>query len=790
MVTTRSKGAITSITLTPGNPTTLSNTLGYYLAGRQYTFTVNVKDPAATAWADITEVRLNIPNGPAIELWVNPSGTGAQTINYVSGVTSDVSANIPGTDTYNDFDVQFTITVLWNIAESSWAASRVITAQAVSSNTLSTTQNVSYGVCSSIRFNNFAQDLDALDGYVSPWHNAFNVTGAIVYDVPGATNSDKVYFVNGGSELTSVRLLHNGVDTTGMSTPLTADSAFTNDANDDVSITVSAAFFNSNSLALSTLPWTVQAYFSTGSGSEVSSNSLNITNERVEVTSVRLINGGGTDLSPVPPPEARVYNRSVNVSGVQLQVYARMQGSTGTVIGNTTVRVRDITDTIDYDVVINNGTNVGTVNLSAFSYPTTPATAGNTNTHTYQVTNISGSVTDSNQNVYARILQPGNNGGSDTIVYWDNADQPGNNGSSFTTFQATPWSSTADSFTINWNAIPNGTTFDGDFYTYRIYYQLPSTVWNMLDVSTGGIYTALGTYTTNTIDISGLAPLTDYPFRVSAVDVYGNEVVLADMLTDTASTKPSSLTVSISDGITTYEDSSFTGNQLATARPVRKSSIKVTLYLVTGGNEPDEINLIIGDNSLEPATILGSTYYTIPSTKKSSNTWVAYIPSTHTLMSLNESIRFIVETKYQGTSTYVDHDADYNPAEQLPAGEDYNNWEYTFTISKPTTFSPWPTRILNNVITDKNPVAYPAYYLTEDANVTIRVYDIKGRPVVTLLDNAFRRSGQNIKENGWRGINKSSRMLGPGLYYMHFRAKSSSSGKVILNKFKKVVIAK
>jgi hypothetical protein len=111
-------------------------------------------------------------------------------------------------------------------------------------------------------------------------------------------------------------------------------------------------------------------------------------------------------------------------------------------------------------------------------------------------------------------------------------------------------------------------------------------------------------------------------------------------------------------------------------------------------------------------------------------------------------------------------------------------------VVKQTTFKPWPVRILNNVITKKNPVAYPSYYLSDDAYVTIRVFDIKGRQVATLLDNRYRRGGQNIKERGWRGDNKAQRKLGVGLYYIHIRAKRVSDGKVILNKFRKVVMAR
>jgi hypothetical protein len=54
----------------------------------------------------------------------------------------------------------------------------------------------------------------------------------------------------------------------------------------------------------------------------------------------------------------------------------------------------------------------------------------------------------------------------------------------------------------------------------------------------------------------------------------------------------------------------------------------------------------------------------------------------------------------------------------------------------------------------------------------------------------LRKAGQNIKEQGWRGTNKYNKKLGIGLYYIHFKAKRVSDGKVILDSFQKVVVAK
>ncbi len=374
---------------------------------------------------------------------------------------------------------------------------------------------------------------------------------------------------------------------------------------------------------------------------------------------------------------------------------------------------------------------------------------------------------------------------------------------------------TATSVRFEWNpCYVSYLSADGDFYEYKIYFKESSastwTVWNGADDSllrgyannpdpntVGALpnatyqYTSTGQkYTT----ISNLKIFTDYDFYITAVDVFGNETTMAQQ--GPIKTTAYSTEASISDGITHYTHSQInTGTNPGdyASRVMRASNIRVDMTIITSQDStPDTvkvwftnnlaIDIVTGANTINSGAFVSPDLLeSVTAIKTAPNVWTAHIPSTSQIIQQGNLVRFIVETSLSGISSFSDVDISDSSA---------NDDEWSFYINKPTTFTPWPTRILNNVITDKNPVAYPAYYLTEDANVTIRVYDIKGRPVVTLLDNAFRRSGQNIKENGWRGINKSSRMLGPGLYYMHFRAKSSSSGKVILNKFKKVVIAK
>jgi hypothetical protein len=168
--------------------------------------------------------------------------------------------------------------------------------------------------------------------------------------------------------------------------------------------------------------------------------------------------------------------------------------------------------------------------------------------------------------------------------------------------------------------------------------------------------------------------------------------------------------------------------------------------------------------------------------KTGPNKWVAYLPATNVVIKAGNNVRFIVETVRNNVSAFSD-----NVVETVP---DPNAAEWTFCITGTAKFTPYPTRILNNVISSGHPTAYPSYYLSDDAYVTITVYDIKGRPVVTLIDGAFRHGGVNIKENGWQGKNKAGNKCGIGLYHVHFKATRASDGRVILNEFKKLVISK
>jgi hypothetical protein len=781
LVPVSSFAAITVVNLTQATPTTLSNGKSYYLAGVNYTFRVQATDPLATGRPYWNQIILRFYEGATvrescvIDIDAVASAGGEVGLEVVN--VTDVGG-APYTNITYDIEVRF----LWDaVAYTPNAANRVeayVDEDGASNGT--DTNFLNYGVITAVKILNFAQDGNASDNRVNPWHLGFNVTGSVVYDDPAETGITNTVVSIDATEITDTSLQVDG-----------GASGYTdNTMGDDLSYAVAANFFSGYGLGDRT--WSVDVDMSTGTYTETSSNTLTVNNDRVEITNITYTNGGGVD-SP--------FYRSVNVAGTRIELTVRMQNGLGAVVGNTTFRVNDGTN--QFTVTINDG---GTTGSALIIYPTVTNETTD-DTVVYEIDRIYGGAYDGDaagtygQNSVARITQT-----ASPTIYWDNNDPPGSNSQPFTTWVGVD--PTTDSLTFSWTPLTTGApNYDGDFSSYRLYFKKSSdTSWIMYDSS---VDAALGTITTGSYLVSGLDSLTSYDYYLTAIDVFGQEVYVVLGTTTFASfydtggdygvanTTASSITVSISDGIDSYDDATFTTSAVSTTRPVRDTSINVSLYVVTSGTAPSAVNIIIANDTsgdLVTGGVLNGTlntdYYRISCTKTAPNTYRGYIPSENALMQIGTSIKFIAEIQTTDDSNnvatnYVDHNSEL----EAPPG-DPNDYEWNFSVSKTMQLTPWPVRILNNVITDKNPVAYPSYYLTDDAQVSIRIYDIKGRKVVTLLENASRKGGQNIKENGWRGVNKASKKLGPGLYYIHIRAKRLSDNKVILNKFKKVVIAR
>lgn len=769
------RAAITSVTVTPAPPTTLSNGMSYYCAGVSYAFRIQATDPLASVKGDWTSILVEFREGgvtrESFTITVGPDSWAS------TGIEVDSVTDNSGV--YTGIDYAVTLRFRWNCTPFNSASNTVRATVTNVNGPANATRTFIYGVISQVAVVNFAQTGDAADGYVNPWHDTFDLTGRIAYYIAGQNISTLVPL----AEISSITLYRNPATPAG-------GAVVNSGTNNDFQYTVPAEYFSFGQPTAATVAtgpyvWSLEATMATGGASEpASSGTLNLNVGMVSVAAggITFVNGGGVN--------APYYVRSVNVAGTRLSLATSVA-----MIGTVNLAVQD-SFANNYTVQVNNGSAVGTVPLGATPTAVQVPDATNANV-TYEVRSVTGGVYGNTnpangQNVPARIL---NSGGH--ACRWENHHPPGNQSAPFTGDPLPiTFTTTAISFTLNWTALSTAApNYDADFDTYRVYFRRSGDpTWVMLDRSTDA---ALGNIATNSFTVGGigqeLEPLTQYEYQISALDVFGNEVLLANRIADLVTTNAEQVTASITDGISFYNNDHFNDANPA-SRTVRKTAIKVTVRIFTSGAIPDSVRIIVANNASDLAPQYGSganddiptlpadQRWSIPCARQSANTYEGFIPSEHPLMSLGTNIRFIVETSEGGTPTYNDHTPD--PA---PPG-DWQSDEWRFLVAQEALLIPWPTRVLNNVLTSRMPCCFPAYFLVADALVTMKVYDAKGRVIATLADRMYRPGGQNIKDLGWCGRNKDNRRVGPGLYYLHIKAVTIGN-RTILDKMMKVVVA-
>lgn len=528
------------------------------------------------------------------------------------------------------------------------------------------------------------------------------------------------------------------------------------------------------------------------------------------VTDIRFIGGGGIGPTSNPPYNTANYYRAYGVPGTVVEITAVMDvgGTQLPMYGDVSLTVHcsqasTPVNAIDFTLTIRSGENKGTASIpydNASGILTAWIAANSTEPFNYTVSSASG------------INTSGTVTSTTSVIYWDKNDVPDD--ANFPPPLATDISTTTttNSIRISWNpTITNlaAPYYNDDFYEYRLYYKKQSDtnwrIWNGANDSTlRGVSNNPATAEATTLTDStrhfdagrkytilpNLEIFTNYDFYITAVDTLGNETPKPGT-TFVAQTQPYSIAIIIGDGITEHRN--FTDLTNPALRTLRESNIRIELYIITSetlpdavkvwytidGAAPDIVDTATTPNQINSIAFAPDTLFSVEAKQAGPNKWVAYLTTKAPIIKNGNSIRFIAEATFSGVPVFTDADlSDDNP----------NDDEWNFLIGTPVTFSEQPVQMLNNVITIKNPYSYPAYYLTEDAYVTITIYDIKGQPVKTILDNAFRRGGQNIKEKGWDATNKSENRVGPGLYFVEFTG-TTAGKKEILHKVIKVVVA-
>jgi len=80
-----------------------------------------------------------------------------------------------------------------------------------------------------------------------------------------------------------------------------------------------------------------------------------------------------------------------------------------------------------------------------------------------------------------------------------------------------------------------------------------------------------------------------------------------------------------------------------------------------------------------------------------------------------------------------------------------------------STEKPSLARLLKNYPNPFNPVTRIQFVLDRDARVSLRVFDVHGRAVRTLVDS-YLASGQRVV--GWDGRDDGGRLLASGTYFV------------------------
>lgn len=798
--------ALTSVSLSVPARTVMSNGQGYFLASenniRIYNFDVSAVNGGATLQTDYDYFRIEVPtaDGPIQITWNAQTSAVTYNTNNVLNLANPPSL-VAGT--WANPTVRFEVIVEWSATEYTvpGAANNVIATvkEFPGATILTDTQAEFYGICSNIRVVNFAQNNQAADALIPPVHGGFNVTGTVVYDIPGFGAEAVADAVN-NADITALTLRLN---------PSSTD--FGGGAVAGFSVAIA-----DNNVPSGAHNWTIRGTMTGAAAVETSTNNLILNCNRVLVTNIEFVGGLGRGPTHAAPDNITEYYREYEQPGTLIRITAQMEADTGAGTGmygatTFTVQYTDGTNTPNFTTVtIANGAtqatgiipydNSGGVN----NFDPTFIADTTIETWTYTAVSCTGSIFGITPGLTLTLAATNMTTVSETI-YWDRNHIYNSLPLVDPDFQVFAPTRTAVTATFFWFPITVTDTNNGDFYEYKLYFRKngtsdPWTIWDGDNDSTlrfpnqasnilsGRKYTTIG----------GLDIFTEYEYYMTFVDIFGNEIpdasanpVGADRL---FRTQPFSIDVRLSDGITSYENTTFI-DLTPTVRPLRATNIRVDLNIITSNELPDIVRLwyTTGDisaapdivntssNTINSAAFAANTLFSATAQRTSANTWTAYLSTDSGILTQGASIRFVLENVLNNVSTFIDYDI---------LDEDPNDDEWTLYIEKEPKLTPWPVRILNNVITKKNPVAYPSYYLNADAYVTIKVYDIKGRPVATILDKALRRGGHNIKENGWRGKNKVGKKLGIGLYYIQIKAKRVSDGKIIINKFKKVVMAR
>ncbi len=148
-----------------------------------------------------------------------------------------------------------------------------------------------------------------------------------------------------------------------------------------------------------------------------------------------------------------------------------------------------------------------------------------------------------------------------------------------------------------------------------------------------------------------------------------------------------------------------------------------------------------------------------------------------------------------GSNYQFDVQIDFNDGTAQRVGQlvwngDEDNWESSANLGDivlgfcPPTPTPIPPALEESFHVYPNPVnpkiapASISYYISNDSEVTIKIFTITGKPVKTILDKALKiKAGNGHTEDIWDGKNEKGQDVLSGVYLCALEVKDKSTGK-------------
>lgn len=143
----------------------------------------------------------------------------------------------------------------------------------------------------------------------------------------------------------------------------------------------------------------------------------------------------------------------------------------------------------------------------------------------------------------------------------------------------------------------------------------------------------------------------------------------------------------------------------------------------------------------------------------------------------------VIGPKWQGPEVWY-HVTSHDIFLESDPTPDKSIWSLPFRMGPPAEDVPVVFKLHKNYPNPFNPTTAIKYALPEGSSVELKIYDLMGREVRTLVNTSM---GGGYRSTVWDGSDNGGKRVGSGMYIYYFSAKSletnqefSAGGKMVL----------